>query len=223
MDYQQSRAYVSDAEPLCGRCSGSYKYKRTDEASGKSSGSVKICTCSRNEWQGICDRLSVYNTVQKQDIVSEGIFLRLYILIGKRWKWPAGQISREQFAGYVTRVAAAIEEMTSEGLAHPTPFEIETAVAFLFFAEENCDLVILEVGMGGNHGCHKPIIKNTILAVLVPISMDHQSFLGNTILLRLQRKKAGIIKPGCSVATIGQDPEALKVIENVSHEAGADL
>ena len=45
-------------------------------------------------------------------------------------------ISREKFAEQTTRVAAVIEEMTAEGLAHPTPFEIETAVAFLFFAEE---------------------------------------------------------------------------------------
>ena len=66
------------------------------------------------------------------------------------------------------------------------------------------------------------LIRTTELAVLVPISMDHQSFLGNTI-AEIAEKKAGIIKPGCSVATIGQEPEALKVIENVSHEAGTDL
>ena len=111
--------------------------------------------------------------------------------------------------------------MTTEGLAHPTPFEIETAVAFLFFAEEKCDPVILEVGMGGITDATN-LIRTTELAVLVPISMDHQSFLGNTI-AEIAEKKAGIIKPGCSVATIGQEPEALKVIENVSHEAGTDL
>ena len=46
-------------------------------------------------------------------------------------------MSREQFAGYVTRVAAAIKEMITEGLAHPTPFEIETAVAFYFLPKKN--------------------------------------------------------------------------------------
>ena len=130
-------------------------------------------------------------------------------------------VSREQFAGYVTRVAAAIKEMTTEGLAHPTPFEIETAVAFLFFAEEKCDLVILEVGMGGNLDATN-IIRNTVLAVLVPISMDHQAFLGNT-LSEIAEKKAGIIKPGCSVVTVGQQPETMAVIERVCRENGADL
>ena len=57
--------------------------------------------------------------------------------------------------------------MTDAGLNHPTPFEIETAAAFLYFKEENCDLVLLETGMGGNLDATN-IIKNTKLAVLVP-------------------------------------------------------
>ena len=114
-----------------------------------------------------------------------------------------------------------IEEMTAEGLAHPTPFEIETAVAFLFFAEEKCDPVILEVGMGGITDATN-LITTTELAVLVPISMDHQSFLGNTI-SEIAEKKAGIIKPGSSVVTIGQETEALEVIKKTGAEAGADV
>ena len=66
------------------------------------------------------------------------------------------------------------------------------------------------------------IIRNTVLAVLVPISMDHQAFLGNT-LSEIAEKKAGIIKPGCSVVTVGQQPETMAVIERVCRENGADL
>ena len=94
-------------------------------------------------------------------------------------------------------------------------------MAFLFFAEEKCDLVILEVGMGGDLDATN-IIKNTVLAVLVPISMDHQAFLGNT-LAEITQKKAGIIKPGCSVVTVGQRPETMEVIREVCREKGADL
>ena len=61
-----------------------------------------------------------------------------------------------------------------------------------------------------------------MLAVLVPISMDHQAFLGNT-LAEIAQKKAGIIKPGCSVVTVGQQPETMEVIRNVCQEKGADL
>lgn len=108
--------------------------------------------------------------------------------------------------------------MTKDGYPHPTAFEIETAVAFLFFKKENCDLVLLEVGMGGNLDATN-IIKNTLLAVLVSISMDHMSFLGNT-LAQIAEKKAGIIKDGCRVVTARQKPEAMQVIERISREHG---
>ena len=106
--------------------------------------------------------------------------------------------------------------MTAVGMNHPTPFEIETAAAFLYFKEENCDLVLLETGMGGNLDATN-IVKNTKLAVLVSISMDHMSFLGNT-LGEIAEKKAGIIKPGCLVETTKQKPEAAQVIADTCNK-----
>lgn len=128
------------------------------------------------------------------------------------------KISREEFARHVTGISQAIDEMTEAGLNHPTPFEIETAAAFLYFKEENCDLVLLETGMGGNLDATN-IVKNTRLAVLVSISMDHMSFLGNT-LGEIAKKKAGIIKPGCHVVTTKQKPEAARVIADTCKELG---
>ena len=128
------------------------------------------------------------------------------------------QISREAFARHVTRISQAIDEMTEAGLNHPTPFEIETAAAFLYFKEENCDLVLLETGMGGNLDATN-IIKNTKLAVLVSISMDHMSFLGNT-LEEITQKKAGIIKAGCRAVTTRQKPEAMQVIAETCKKLG---
>ena len=138
-----------------------------------------------------------------------------------RMEVSGSRISREDFAAYITQVSDVIAAMTKDGYPHPTAFEIETAVAFLFFKKENCDLVLLEVGMGGNLDATN-IIKNTVLAVLVPISMDHQAFLGDT-LAEITQKKAGIIKPGCSVVTVGQRPETMEVIREVCREKGADL
>ena len=122
------------------------------------------------------------------------------------------KISREKFAKHVTTISQAIARMTEAGLNHPTPFEIETAAAFLYFKEENCDLVLLETGMGGNLDATN-IVKTTKLAVLVSISMDHMSFLGNT-LGELAEKKAGIIKSGCHVVTTKQQPDAARVIKD---------
>ena len=122
------------------------------------------------------------------------------------------KISREKFAKHVTTISQAIARMTEAGLNHPTPFEIETAAAFLYFKEENCDLVLLETGMGGNLDATN-IVKTTKLAVLVSISMDHMSFLGNT-LGEIAEKKAGIIKSGCHVVTTKQQSDAARVIKD---------
>lgn len=130
-----------------------------------------------------------------------------------RMEVSGSRISREKFAVYITQVADAITAMTKDGYPHPTAFEIETAVAFLFFRNEKCDLVLLEVGMGGNLDATN-IIKNTLLSVLVSISMDHMSFLGNT-LSQIAEKKAGIIKDNSHVVTAMQKSEAMQVIETV--------
>ena len=220
MDYQQSRAYVSDADRYAGGALDLTNIKELMKRLGNPQDQLKYVHVAGTNGKGSV--IAYLYTTLSEAGYRVGRYISPSVYSYREKMEVAGRsVSREQFAGYVTRVAAAIEEMTSEGLAHPTPFEIETAVAFLFFAEENCDLVILEVGMGGNLDATN-IIKNTILAVLVPISMDHQSFLGNT-LTEIAEKKAGIIKPGCSVATVGQKPESLKVIQEVCHENGADL
>lgn len=220
MDYQQSRAYVKDADKYAGGALDLTNIKELMNRLGNPQDQLKYVHVAGTNGKGSV--IAYLYTTLSEAGYRVGRYISPSVYSYREKMEVAGRaVSREQFAGYVTRVAAVIEEMIAEGLAHPTPFEIETAVAFLFFAEENCDLVVLEVGMGGNLDATN-IIKNTILAVLVPISMDHQSFLGNT-LAEIAEKKAGIIKPGCSVATVGQKPEALKVIQEVCREKGADL
>lgn len=123
-------------------------------------------------------------------------------------------VSEEIFAAQMTKVAKVVTEMVKEGLAHPTPFEIETAVAFLCFKELRCQIVALETGMGGLLDATN-LITTTQIAVLTSISMDHMGFLGNT-LAEIARNKAGIIKPGCHVVTTRQKPEAMTVVEGTA-------
>ncbi len=115
-------------------------------------------------------------------------------------------ITKEALVRLTERIRAVGEQMLSEGLSHPTMFEAETALAFLYFAEQKCDLVVLECGMGGRLDATN-VIRHTIVAVLASISMDHMGFLGNT-LSEIAQNKAGIIKPGCTVVTVKQEPEA---------------
>ena len=220
MDYQQSRAYIRDAEQYAGGAMDLINIKELIKRLGNPQDQLKYIHVAGTNGKGSVIAY-LYTTLMKAGYhVGRYISPSVYSY-REKIETEGKPISREEFAEQTTRVAAVIEEMTAEGLAHPTPFEIETAVAFLFFAEEKCDPVILEVGMGGITDATN-LITTTELAVLVPISMDHQSFLGNTI-SEIAEKKAGIIKPGSSVVTIGQETEALEVIKKTGAEAGADV
>ena len=119
-------------------------------------------------------------------------------------------ISKEDFGRWMDPVVSVMEEMKQAGEELPSPFEIETALSFLYYREKKCDLVLLECGMGGSNDATN-VIQNTRLAVITSISMDHMEYLGNT-LGEIAKQKAGIIKPGCTVVTCLQQPEAAVVI-----------
>lgn len=125
-------------------------------------------------------------------------------------------IEREALARHVTAIAAAAEAMRADGLSGPTVFEIETALAFLYFRERGCDIVTLETGMGGLTDATN-VITTTVLEVIASISMDHMDVLGDT-LEKIARQKAGIIKPHTRVASACQQPEAARVIAEVCRQ-----
>ena len=120
-------------------------------------------------------------------------------------------ISKKDLCLYMTRLKKACEELKAEGNSQPTPFEVETALAFLYFKEKDCDIVVLETGMGGRLDATN-IIQKTLVAVFASISLDHMRFLGNT-LAEIAGEKAGIIKPGCSAVSAPQKEEVLSVLE----------
>lgn len=130
-------------------------------------------------------------------------------------------ISREDLVRLTERIKKVGEQMLKEELRHPTMFEAETALAFLYFAEQQCEVVVLETGMGGRTDATN-VIRNTLAAVLTPVSMDHMGFLGDT-LLEIAENKAGIIKPGCMVVTSVQKPEAECAIRKKAAEYGCRL
>ena len=132
----------------------------------------------------------------------------------------AACISREAFARHTKSVKDAMDALEKEGV-RPTVFEAETAIAFLYFLEQKCDIVVLETGMGGDTDATN-VVKTTVLEVLVPISMDHMQFLGNT-LSEIAAHKAGIIKPHTAVVAAPQEAEALAVIRKACQKQDAVL
>ena len=125
-------------------------------------------------------------------------------------------IKESNIAEYMDSIKRACDDMTSSGMPHPTIFEIETAMAMLHFLQKKCDVVVLEVGLGGRLDATN-IITNTECAVITSISMDHMHILGNT-LEQIAAEKAGIIKTGIEVISYEQKPEAENVIRKVCIE-----
>lgn len=101
-----------------------------------------------------------------------------------------------------------------------TTFEITTALAFLYFAQQEVDAAVVEVGLGGRLDATNVIVPR--VSVITSLSYDHMAVLGNTLTL-IAGEKAGIIKPGVPVVSAPQAAEALAVIERTAQERGCAL
>ena len=139
----------------------------------------------------------------------------------ERFMMNGKMIAKSLFARLLNRVAGAAEEMADEGYAHPTAFEVETALAFCFFVEKKCDIAVVETGMGGLLDATN-LIRKPLVSVLTSISMDHMQFLGKTI-AKIAEQKAGIIKAGCPVVSAAQKEEAACVIAQEAAKKKAPL
>lgn len=136
-----------------------------------------------------------------------GLFISPYIMrFNERMQVNGVPISDEELAEIVTEVQPVAESMAER----PTEFEIITAAAFLWFARQKCDIVVLETGLGGRLDATNLISKN-VCAVITNLGMDHMEYLGNT-LGEIAGEKCGILKPGCPVVAYRSAPEAMKVI-----------
>ena len=103
---------------------------------------------------------------------------------------------------------------------HPSFFEITTAMAFRYFAEQNVDVAVIEVGLGGRLDCTNIITPE--ISVITNISIDHTDLLGAT-LPEIAREKAGIIKSGIPVVIGERQPEVAQVFMDKAAEVGAPL
>lgn len=130
-------------------------------------------------------------------------------------------ISEEQSADLLTRIKEKCDSMYSEGLPHPTSFEIETAEALMFFKEQNCDIALIECGMGGETDATN-VFEKVLCSVIATISLDHTQFLGSTI-EGITKVKSGIIKENCPVVMSKQTGEAESVIKKVCKQNNSKL
>lgn len=135
-----------------------------------------------------------------------GLFTSPYVkCFNERMQINGEMISEDDLARVTSRVRPAAESMAQ----HPTEFELITAVAFEYFAEAECDYVILEAGLGGRLDSTN-VIKSSVLSVITGVDLDHTAILGDTV-EKIAAEKAGIIKRGCPVI-LGDGVESAKEV-----------
>ena len=135
----------------------------------------------------------------------------------ERLQLCGSDISRQAFADVIDRTKAAADAMIADGLESPTEFEVLTAAAFFWFAREQAELVVVEVGLGGLLDSTNVILPD--LAVITNVTLEHTDRCGDTV-EEIALHKAGIIKPGVSVVT-GAAGVALTVIEAAAKRNGS--
>ena len=151
-----------------------------------------------------------------------GLFTSPYVeTFHERIRVNGRNISDEDLMAATLRVRECAEAMEAEGGEHPTEFELMTAVALVHFAHVGCDIVVLEVGLGGRLDSTN-VIAAPEVAAIVSIALDHTNLLGNT-LAEIAHEKAGIVKEGSTVVSWPQEPSAMEVVEDAARRAGDKL
>ncbi|MBQ8719879.1 MAG: bifunctional folylpolyglutamate synthase/dihydrofolate synthase [Clostridia bacterium] len=145
-----------------------------------------------------------------------GLYTSPYIKsFNERMRVNGENIPNDALAKITERVRPIADSMTDK----PTEFELITAIAFEYFLEAGCEVVVLEAGMGGRLDSTN-IIKTPSLSVITGIALDHTDYLGDTP-EKIAAEKAGIIKSGVPILYGGDSQSAREVIESRAKDAGS--
>ncbi|SEK72980.1 dihydrofolate synthase / folylpolyglutamate synthase [Pseudobutyrivibrio ruminis] len=129
-------------------------------------------------------------------------------------------ISDEEFAKVFSEVKPVYDELAEDGF-FVSEYEFLTVMAFMYFLKKGCEIVLLEVSMGGRMDTTN-VIPAPLVSIITPISYDHMTILGNT-LTEIATEKAGIIKTGTVVVSATQEPEVQKVLRDTCKSVNAPL
>ncbi len=151
-----------------------------------------------------------------------GLFTSPFILrFEERIRVNGSDISRDDLARATLLVREQAEALERETGDHPTEFELMCAVALVHFRAVGCDIVVMEVGLGGRLDSTN-VIDAPEVCVIACIGLDHTALLGDT-LAAVAGEKCGIIKSGVPVASWPQAPEALAVVREACAARGCEL
>ena len=161
---------------------------------------------------------SMMSSVLQKQGYKVGLYTSPYIVVfNDRIRVNGLPIAEDDINDLFERVRQKADTMKTP----PSSFDFITAAAFLWFYETKCDVVVLEVGLGGRYDSTN-VIKNSLLSVITGIAFDHTEILGDTI-EKIAWEKAGIIKENCPALYGGNDEKALNVIKNECEEKHSEL
>ena len=147
-------------------------------------------------------------SVLKESGYKVGLFTSPFVVdFRERIQINGEMIPQNELTKIISEVKPVVEELSKKGI-EPTEFEIITVTAFLYFLREKCDIVVLEVGLGGLLDSTN-IIKKSEVSVITSISLDHTNILGDT-LLKIAEHKCGIFKEGGNVVGYPQPDFAVE-------------
>ncbi|MBR5239174.1 MAG: bifunctional folylpolyglutamate synthase/dihydrofolate synthase [Clostridia bacterium] len=143
------------------------------------------------------------------------------IRVNERISIDGVEIADTDLNRLLSKIESYLPKVKAETGELPSQFEVWTAVAFCYFLERNCDVVVLETGLGGRFDATN-VIKKPLCTVITRIAIDHVAYLGDTI-AKIAYEKAGIIKENVPLVTLPQDAEAMTVLQDVAKEKNAPL
>lgn len=215
MDYKEALEYI-DGMQWFGSRPGLERVRELLERLGRPQDKLKYIHIAGTNGKGSC--AAMLASVMKTAGYRTGLFTSPYLYrFNERMQINGREIENETLAELIGRVKPQAEAMED----HPTEFELMTAAALLWYAEERCDIVVLEVGLGGRLDATN-IIEAPEASVIMNIGLDHTGVLGDTV-EKIAAEKAGIIKPGCGCVLYPQEKSVEAVIEERCREMGAPV
>lgn len=220
MQYEEALAWVHSLPRLCS-APGPQNERALLQALGRPQDALKFVHVAGTNGKG--SAVLMLASVLKAAGLRVGATVSPFVLdFRERFQLNGEMISREACAGILTRVRGALEQMPPAQREQIAEFDAVTAAALLWFAQQRCDIVCLETGLGGRLDATNAV-DNTLVACIMAIGKDHTELLGHTY-AGIAAEKCGIFKPGCSVVAYPAQPEeAMRQIEACAAAANCPL
>lgn len=220
MQYEEALAWVHSLPRLCS-APGPQNERALLQALGRPQDALKFVHVAGTNGKG--SAVLMLASVLKAAGLRVGATVSPFVLdFRERFQLNGEMISREACAGILTQVRGALEQMPPAQREQIAEFDAVTAAALLWFAQQGCDIVCLETGLGGRLDATNAV-DNTLVACIMAIGKDHTELLGHTY-AGIAAEKCGIFKPGCSVVAYPAQPEeAMRQIEACAAAAHCPL